>query len=148
MRLFDFIHSQKDRFWVLIHFGLSSCVCLIIDKLVFSFLAFSLIETVGRGFAIVVAQIFARLVSGHANFFYNNKFVFGQASVSFRKYWGYWGLCLCIVSLSLLLTELLTMLCDAHGWAITFWSIVADVLCFFISFIVQRIVIFTLKGKA
>lgn len=127
--------------WPIIHFGLSSCGCLLIDKGVFTLILLATTSLMGRGASIMCAITVARLISGNCNYFYNQRFVFGVV-VAWRSYWQYWSLCLVNISLSIGATEALTALLDVNGLAITVVNICVDVCLFLFSFSIQRFFIF------
>ena len=145
---FKVLKSWTRRLWPsrdLIVFGLSSCVCLIVDKLIMACFCYCFSQCVERVCLIVGALIFARVVSGHCNYFINMKIVFSSVS-SWSSYVRYWGLAIANLAVALFLTELWAYVLDVNGVAITLVSICVDVIQFFISFIIQKFVIFSVRG--
>ena len=142
-RIKAFLPSLRDLkpSWTMVHFGLSSCFCLLIDKGVFAWLCLALESTVGRGPGIAVSAVVARLVSGNVNYAYNQRVVFRKRA-TWRSYVQYWGLVVVNMSLSVAMTELATMAFDAHGLMIVVMNVCADVLLFLFSYLVQRLFIF------
>lgn len=135
--------------WSLIHFGLSSVTCLLIDNAVFSVVCMVSESPLGRAMAIFVATVSAYVVSGHCNYFYNQRCVFrGEATV--KSYVQYWGLVLVNGSLLLVATEFLAARLDVHGLWITLVKLCSQVVLFFFSYAMQRFFIFkkheTTKG--
>lgn len=125
----------------IVHFGLSSCGCFVIDKAVFTAVCLPMQHAAGRATAIAVAIVLARTISGHCNYFYNRRFVFKAAS-SLKSYWQYWSLAIVNLGLSMLATECISAWIDAKGLAISAVNVGADVVLFLFSYSMQRFFIF------
>ena len=130
--------------WRLVHFGLSSCGCMVIDKLVFSLCNLLLINALGRCVSVAIAIVCARMVSGHCNYFYNQRVVFKSHSKK-SSYIQYWGLVLVNMVAAMCLTELVTLWLDVFGLLITAVNFCVDVVLFGFSYTIQRVFIF--KGN-
>lgn len=125
----------------LVHFGLSSCGCFVIDKAVFTAVCLPMQSAAGRVVAIAAASVLARIVSGHCNYFYNRRFVFKAAS-ALKSYGQYWSLALVNLGLSMLATECISAGLDANGLAISAVNIGVDVALFLFSYSMQKFFIF------
>lgn len=91
--------------------------------------------------AILVSTVAAYAVSGHCNYFYNQRCVFrGEATV--KSYLQYWSLVLVNGSVLVTATELLSARFDVHGLQITVVKLGAQVVLFFFSYAMQRFFIF------
>lgn len=127
--------------WSLIHFGLSSVGCLLVDNAVFTVVCMLSENALGRATAILVATVAAYAVSGHCNYFYNQRYVF-RSEATLKSYFQYWGLVLVNGSLLMLATEFLAARLDAHGLKITLVKFVCQVILFLFSYTMQRCFIF------
>ena len=88
------------------------------------------------------------MISSHFNYLYNRYVVFRdrtRLSKRHHSYYGYFGLVLVILSASYALTEGCSALLDVKGVAITVVKIVADVVLFLVSYLVQKKFIFKSK---
>jgi len=147
-RLVDLLPQPIRGFapaWTLISFGLSSCLCLVIDKIFFSLVCLPLVGLFGRSQSIVAGVIVARLISGNCNYFFNHKVVFGKAA-TLRSYCQYWSLVVINLLIAMSATTLISKWADAKGLVITAINLCVDVALFAFSFVMQRYVIFK-KGK-
>ena len=129
----------------LFQFCLSSVLSFLIDNGLFAaMLWFMSSKNTPRRDDILIALIFARVISSHFNYFYNRYVVFRQRSHQGRhhSYLSYFGLVIVIAALSYGLTEGASAVLDVKGVAITVVKIVADVILFFASYIVQKKFIF------
>lgn len=127
--------------WMIIHFGLSSCGCIVIDKAVFTLSVVPLENVIGRSVAVVISGLLARLVSGNINYLYNQRAVF-KVPPSLKSYAQYWGLCAITLSLSITATAILVNLTDVHGAWITLVNFFVDVCLFLFSYCMQKFFIF------
>lgn len=127
--------------WTIIHFGLSSCGCIVIDKAAFTLAVIPLEGAIGRSVAVVISGLIARLVSGNINYLYNQRAVF-KAHPSIKSYVQYWGLCAITLSLSITATTILVHLADVHGAWITLVNFLVDVCLFLFSYCMQKFFIF------
>lgn len=142
--LYEMFLSLFRRYWSLIHFGLSSCGCLVVDKGVFALVSMSTMESLGRSTSILVAGIVARAISGNINYWYNSVMVFKRPT-TFRSFLSYWGLCAVNITLSILATQIIVSWHDVKGLYITLVSLAVDVGLFLFSYFVQRVFIFKRK---
>ena len=117
---------------------------MVVDKVLFTAVCLPVQHAAGRTVAIAVAIVLARVISGHCNYFYNQRMVFKSAS-TFASYWQYWSLVLVNLALSMLATEVVSSLIDAKGITITGVNIGVDVTLFLFSFSVQKFFIFSKK---
>lgn len=127
--------------WSLIHFGLSSVGCLLIDNAVFSAVCLATESALGRAVAIAVSTVAAYVVSGHCNYFYNQRFVFGSVA-TLKSYCQYWCLVLLNGSILMTVTEVLAARLDLHGLEITLVKLLAQIVLFLFSYTMQRCFIF------
>ena len=127
--------------WSLIHFGLSSVGCLLIDNAVFTLVCVLSEMALGRAMAILVSTVAAYAVSGHCNYFYNQRCVFG-GEATLKSYFQYWGLVVVNGTLLVLATEFLAARFDAHGLKITLVKLACQVVLFLFSYTMQRCFIF------
>ena len=140
----DKILGLFRRYWSLIHFGLSSCSCLVVDKGVFALVSMTTMSSLGRATSILIAGIVARAISGNINYWYNSVVVFNRKT-TLRSFLSYWGLCAVNITLSILATQLIVSLHDVKGLYITLVSLAVDVGLFLFSYFVQRVFIFKRK---
>lgn len=132
------------RYWSLIHFGLSSSGCLVIDKGVFALVSMMTMESFGRATSILIAGMVARAISGNVNYWYNSVMVF-KRKTTIRSFLSYWGLCAVNITLSILATQIIVSWHDVKGLYITLVSLAVDVGLFLFSYFVQRVFIFKRK---
>lgn len=142
--LYEMFLSLFRRYWSLIHFGLSSCGCLVIDKGVFALVSMMTMESFGRATSILIAGMVARAISGNVNYWYNSVMVF-KRKTTIRSFLSYWGLCAVNITLSILATQIIVSWHDVKGLYITLVSLAVDVGLFLFSYFVQRVFIFKRK---
>lgn len=133
----------------LLQFCLSSVLSFLIDNGIFAGLIWILSEKeTPRHDDILVSIVAARIISSHFNYFYNRFVVFRERARPSRRhhsYYGYFGLVLLILCASYALTEGCSELLDVKGVAITVVKIVADIVLFLVSYLVQKKFIFKSK---
>ena len=127
--------------WTLIHFGLSSVGCMLVDNAVFTGVCVLAEFPLGRELAIFMATVAAYAVSGHCNYFYNQRYVF-RSVATLKSYFQYWGLVLVNGTLLVTATELIVARLDVHGLKITLVKFVCQDVLFFFSYAMQRFFIF------
>ena len=95
---------------------------------------------------VLIALLAARFVSSHFNYFYNRFVVFRRERSAprrrHRSYYGYFALVLAVGAASYALTEGCAALLDVRGVAVTAVKILADVVLFVASYLVQKKLIF------
>lgn len=133
----------------LLQFCLSSVLSFLLDNGIFAALIWVLSEKeTPRRNDILVSIVVARVISSHFNYLYNRYVVFRdrtRLSKRHHSYYGYFGLVLVILCASYALTEGCSALLDVKGVAITVVKIVADVVLFLVSYLVQKKFIFKSK---
>ena len=145
----DFLDSFKRHSKSLdsvIRFGLSSCLCLVVDGAVFSVVCVPAERFFGRTAVIAVSQTCAIAVSGHLNFFINRRLVFREEGTRF-SYWKYWSLVGINLVMRTLATAAVSALLDAHGIAITAVKLCEDIALFAFSYVVQKRIVFKGGGQ-
>lgn len=137
-------HPVKDSvriYFNIIKYSLSSLVCAILDLSIFS-LSVNLISGSGTT-GILIATVFARVLSGLMNFFLNRNLVFrskDRRSIEFVKYF---SLFCSQMAVSWLCVSALKNL----PLPITLVKIIVDTALFFISYNIQNRYIFNTKKK-
>lgn len=129
----------------LIQFCLSSVLSFLIDNGVFAAILWFMAEKdTPRRDDILVALVVARAISSHFNYFYNRFIVFRRRAHKGRhhSYLSYFGLVIVIAAASYALTEGASAILDVKGLAITAVKIVADIVLFLASYLVQKKFIF------
>lgn len=129
----------------LLQFCLSSVLSFLIDNGVFAAAIWFLSERRCSN-DILVALLVARFISSHFNYFYNRFVVFRKDRSArkrpHRSYYGYFGLVLLIGVASYALTKGFSAIFDVQGVAITVVKIIADIILFVASYLIQKKFIF------
>ena len=128
----DSIRIYKE----IVKFGLSSIVSAVVDVGLFT-LIFGLLS--GNAWALFSATSLARLVSSTINFTLNKQVVFESKESTLTQATEYYLLCIVQMLASWLILQGLVMLNDEH---VVLLKIITDGFLFFVSFFVQRTVIF------
>ena len=142
--LLDTVRIYRSLF----QFCISSVLAFLIDNGVFAAMMwFMSSKDTPRRDDIFIALIVARAISSHFNYFYNRFIVFRRQrkrspNRKHRSYYGYFGLVLAVGAASYALTEGCAAILDVRGVAVTVVKIVADVVLFVVSYLVQKKVIF------
>ncbi len=131
----------------LLQFCLSSVLSFLIDNGVFAAVIWYLEDkSTYRRDDILIAMLSARFISSHFNYLYNRFVVFRRERAGRRRphrsYYGYFGLVFAIGIASYALTEGCSALLDVRGVAITVVKIMADVVLFVASYLIQKKFIF------
>ncbi len=132
----------------LLQFCLSSVLAFLIDNGIFAAVIWFLADkSTFRRNDIFIALLVARFVSSHFNYFYNRFVVFKRRPRRVRRrphrsYYDYFGLVLAIAAASYALTEGFSAIFDVQGVAITIVKIIADVILFVASYLIQKKFIF------
>ncbi len=132
--LMDSIRIYKE----ILKFGLSSIVSAVVDVGLFT-LIFSLLSANASAWALFSATSLARLVSSTINFTLNKQVVFENKESTLTQATEYYLLCIVQMLASWLILQGLVMLNDQH---VVLLKIITDGFLFFVSFFVQRTVIF------
>jgi len=137
--------------WTFAHFCLASVLSFALDNACF-WAAFPVFESylAGGSFvrsrAVLFSLVFARLVSGNFNYFYNRRCVF-RSHAPAKSYAAYWALALAIAALSYFGTMGFVEWFDlVDRRAVTACKIAVEAVLFVLSFFVQRRGIFA-RGK-
>lgn len=125
-------------YFVLFRFVLSSLSTALIDFIVF-------IICSATGLSVLTSMIMARLVAGNYNYIINRKVVFRSDSNVFLSFLKYWMLVILLGSISYLGIETLVNYADFN---VLISKALIESLLFFVSFAVQRNLIFFTKEKA
>jgi len=120
-------------YFLLFRFFLSSLTTSIIDYIVF-------IISLSSGFDIALATIFARLLAGSYNYQVNKNIVFKDKGVSINSFIKYWLLVIMLGTISFLCIKWLSILTNIP---ISAAKIIIETLLFFISFVLQRDIVFS-----
>lgn len=141
--LLDTIRIYRSLF----QFCLSSVLSFLVDNGIFWSAVRLLSEKeTPRRYDILVSLVIARAISSHFNYFYNRFVVFRdrtRTSRHHRSYYSYFGLVLAIGLASYGLTDGCAELFDVKGASVTtVIKIVADLVLFFVSYLVQKKFIF------
>ena len=141
--LLDTIRIYRSLF----QFCISSVLSFLIDNGIFAAVmwVFAAKDTPRRD-DVLIALLAARFVSSHFNYFYNRFVVFRRERSAHRRrhrsYYGYFALVLAVGAASYALTEGCAALLDVRGVAVTAVKILADVVLFVASYLVQKKLIF------
>lgn len=130
----DSIRIYKE----ILKFSLSSIVSAVVDIGLFT-LIFSLLSANAISWALFGATSIARLVSSTINFVLNKQVVFEDKNSTLTQATEYYLLCVVQMLLSWLILRGLTLLIDEH---VVLLKIMTDLFLFFVSFFVQRTLIF------
>lgn len=122
-------------YFVLFRFVLSSLSTALLDFIVFIICSAS-------GLSILMSMIMARLVAGNYNYMINRKVVFRSDSSVLVSFLKYWMLVILLGSISYLGIETLVKNADFN---VLFSKALVETLLFFVSFAVQRNLIFFTK---
>jgi putative flippase GtrA len=130
----DSIRIYKE----ILKFSLSSIVCAVVDIGLFT-LIFNLLSASAISWALFAATSIARLVSSTINFTLNKKVVFENKGATLTQATEYYLLCVVQMLSSWLILQGLTLLNNEH---VVLLKIMTDGFLFFVSFFVQRTIIF------
>jgi putative flippase GtrA len=141
--LLDTIRIYRSLF----QFCISSVLSFLIDNGIFAAVMWALAaKDTPRRDDVLIALLAASVVSSHFNYFYNRFVVFRRERSAprrrHRSYYGYFALVLAVGAASYALTEGCAALLDVRGVAVTAVKILADVVLFVASYLVQKKVIF------
>ena len=141
--LLDTIRIYRSLF----QFCISSVLSFLIDNGIFAAVMWALAaKDTPRRDDVLIALLAARFVSSHFNYFYNRFVVFRRERSAprrrHRSYYGYFALVLAVGAASYALTEGCAALLDVRGVAVTAVKILADVVLFVASYLVQKKLIF------
>lgn len=142
--MFRLLIGVCRKYWTLINFAISSGGSMVIDIAAFTLICVPLQVAIGRDLAIVSAVIGARLISGHCNYFYNQRFVFKSVS-TWKSYFQYWGLVIVFAALQMLFTQQVAAAFDVNGIYVSAVQFLGMVILFVASFVIQKCVIFKSK---
>lgn len=144
--MFCVLFEKCKKYWTVINFAISSGGSMVIDIVAFTLICVPLQVAIGRDFAIVCAVIGGRLISGHCNYFYNQRFVFKSVS-TWKSYFQYWGLVIVFAALQMLFTQRVATIFDVNGIYVSAVQFLGMVILFAASFLIQKCVIFRLKSQ-
>lgn len=122
-------------------FGVSAVGSLLVDKAVFAVVIAGTSDSMSRSASIALAQLLARVVSGHCNYFCNRIWVFGSRGGT-RSYIGYWTLVFVKGALLVAGTSVMAEALDLQGQHITLANITIEIVLFSVSFVIQKLWIF------
>ncbi len=126
-------------------FMLSSALSLLIDLGTFNLFCILLLPVI-QNTAIIAATILARIISSLFNFFCNNKVVFKSKESKRKNFLRYYALCIPQMLVSAALVYIFAGLSDNQGSVfLSAIKIGVDAVLFFVSFKIQRDVIFRRK---
>lgn len=140
-------HRIKDSLRIyrqLLKFSASSLTCFCIDFILYSLLYLSL-GFLNESARILWSNIPARIISSTVNYTINRKMVFSSHNSVAKSALQYFLLAACILALN---TLIITFLSETLGWNGLIAKICAELLCFIISFTVQKLWIFNRKKEA
>ena len=132
----------KHCFKRFIHFSISGLISFVVDITLYSILFYIIVPKLGLP-RLITSVAVARACSLIVNYFLNRYFVFGHAKGnidSLRSFSGYLILCGLIMGLSYCLTRWFLIICPS--WNAVLCKMIADVICFVVSFFVQKKIIF------
>lgn len=131
---FNVLTDSIRIYWQFMKFTVSSMTSSLVDLAAFTALLW-LISDVAGGWAITVATIFARIISGLVNYALNKTVVFKSEERTVRSLLRYTILCVCVMATS---SALVTAFVTLTGTNATLVKIVVDVCLFFVNYQVQQ----------
>ncbi|HEX3020984.1 MAG TPA: bifunctional glycosyltransferase family 2/GtrA family protein [Lachnospiraceae bacterium] len=139
-------HAVKDSIRIykeILKFSLSSFASFLIDFLAFS-LFLVITGSIGVQGSLLISNIFARIISSSANFFINRNYVFKNGDSLVKTAIKYFSLVIAILALN---TMLLTFLVENITSNQLVAKVMVEVLLFFVSWWVQKLVVFPKSKK-
>lgn len=132
---FHAIWDSLSIYGEILKFAASSFIGFLVDYLLYSFILL-ILGTKG----ILVANILARVVSASVNFRINYKYVFQSQESVLKSALKYFALACFILSCNSSLLYFLTIIIGLNPY---FAKIAVELLLFFVSWLVQRTIVFT-----
>ncbi len=129
----------------IVRYAISSVIAFLIDYALTLLLNYLFVDVLHIKFGMEIAMLAAWLVSSNVNFNVNRYFVFRDSSPYFWAYMKYYGLAVfTFVFKSYVFIELLTRVCKLD---IAIAKPIAETVMFVVTYIVQKLLVFTKKKK-
>ena len=135
---FNPIKDSIKIYGVIFKFLFSSIMSSVIDLSAFTLFSFLLINRMDKYASILIATVFARVISSLFNFSFNRKAVFKSEKSIKNSFVRYYILCVCQLLVSYGLVYLVTEALSLGGGLTVVSKAVIDTILFMISFRIQR----------